>query len=184
MGERKTAGAAVRLEEGCRRTGGVNTRRVLEGGTAAGPEGGQLDSGWRQLGAGRGSWRLITAAAPGLRKEQSPKTNRGHSRPGSHGPSASALPSPGVAPPGRVGDSRPARKFFFTETASQHRRVFLVRDWETHPLSSLYPPSGARGVWLRDVTRYAEPTGVGCSRWVSLPLRRHRRQFASPPRGC
>lgn len=175
MEERKTAGAAAVLLEGKpRRAGGVNTRRVLEGGTAAGPEGGQLGSGWRQLGAGRGSWRLITAAAPGLRKEQSPKTNRGHSSPDHHSPSAAGLPSPGVASPGWTGT--PGEEVFLNrETDSQHHRV---RDWETHPLSSLHPSWGTRDAQaLGWEEAHTADGGRVCA------LRRHRRQSASSPRG-
>lgn len=71
-----------------------------------------MGSGWRQLGAGRGSWRLITAAAPGLRKEQSPKTNRGHSSPAST--SLSRWPPLAGCCVTWADWGLPARKFFLT----------------------------------------------------------------------
>lgn len=172
----------MRLEGGGSRTGVVNTRRVLEEGSAAGREGGQLGSGWRQLGAGRGSWRLITAAALGLRKEQSPKTNRGHS-----GAASTASPP---ASPRRVlrhlgGRGLPARVFFLTEkqipSIAECSWCEIGKPIHSH-LSTSHPAQGT--LRLRAETRHTAPAGVGCSRRVSPPLRRHHHQFASSPRGC
>lgn len=122
-----------------------------------------MGSGWRQLEEGRGSWRLITAAAPGLRKEQSPKTNRGHSSPDHHGPSAAALPSPGVASPGWTGDSRPARKFFSAEKQTPN---IADCSWcgtgkpiHSHP-STHHPARGTRGFGMERGTQNRRGSGV------------------------
>lgn len=171
----------MRLEGGRRRTGVVNTRHVLEEGSAAGREGGQLGSGWRQLGAGRGSWRLITAAAADSRKEQSPKTNRGHSSPAS----TSLSRWPPLAGCCVTWEDRglPVSKFFLTEKQTpsipECSWCRIGKPIHSH-LSTRHP---ARTLGLRDETRYTEPAGVGCSRRVSLPIRRHRRRFASSPSG-
>lgn len=124
-------------------------RCVLEGGIAAGPEGGRVWPRMEAAGGRAGQLETNNGRGTGFEGRTITKDETAATAAQPHSPYFLALPSPCVASPECTGDSRLARKFFLKETDFLHRRVFLMQGWEIHPLSFLNSPSGVSGSGIR-----------------------------------